>query len=146
MKTKIYVASKMFYAQLWRGQRELGYNIISTWIDEAGVGQTKDFGDLAVRCIREASEADVLIVFGLKDEVLKGALAEVGAALAFGRKVLITKIGTEEAYNSSISSSTIITNHPNVRFMKSLEEAFNYIKKKEEEDESRAKEGSHVDS
>ena len=132
MKTEIYVASKTLYAPMWRELREQGYNIISTWIDEARVGQTKSFADLAVRCIKEASEADITIVFALEDEILKGTLAEIGAALASGKQVLVAKIEAEEKYNRMIATSTIIPNHPHVLFVRSLEEALKYVKEKEQ--------------
>ena len=87
IRPTVYVASKTYYARLWRNYRELGWNIISTWIDEAEVGQTKDFTDLWSRCVSEASRADILILYHTEGDVLKGALVEVGAALASGKEV-----------------------------------------------------------
>ena len=41
----IYVASRVSRAEMWRGYRdEGGVPIVSTWIDEAGDGETDDFG------------------------------------------------------------------------------------------------------
>lgn len=37
-KLKIYVASKTRHAAKWKALINKGYNIISTWIDEAGPG------------------------------------------------------------------------------------------------------------
>lgn len=83
----IYVASKTKHALMWRQFRDAGYPIVSTWIDEAGVGETKCFADLWVRCINEASNCQALVLYREPDEVLKGAWTKMGAALTAGRPV-----------------------------------------------------------
>jgi hypothetical protein len=83
---RIYIASKTIHASKWTRLRDRGYNIISTWIDEIGEGQS-DYQELSVRCIREIRQSDFLILYCEKDEVLKGANVEAGAALAFGLEV-----------------------------------------------------------
>jgi hypothetical protein len=88
MRRGIYVASKTAHAALWRDLRSKGMPIVSTWIDEAGVGESADLADLARRCIEEASGAAVLVVYCEAGEVLKGAWVEIGAALAHGVPVL----------------------------------------------------------
>ena len=86
--TGIYMASKTVHAPRWRRLRdETGLPIISTWIDEAGKGETACFTDLWRRCVDEASSADAVIVYREPGEVLKGAFVEVGAALAVGTEV-----------------------------------------------------------
>lgn len=80
--TKIYIASKTVHAAKWRELRNDDVQIISTWIDEAGPGETKSFSDLWFRCVKEASEADATIIYREPGEILKGAFIEVGAALA----------------------------------------------------------------
>lgn len=80
----IYFASKTKHAARWRALREGGVPVISTWIDEAGVGQTSDWQDLWSRCLREASTAAALVMYVEPGEVHKGSLAEVGAALLAG--------------------------------------------------------------
>ena len=92
-ESRIYIASKTKHADKWCGLRDEGYPINSTWIDEAGVGETSDFTDLWMRCIREASGADALIVYRERDEVLKGAFVEVGAALSNGVRVYAVGCG-----------------------------------------------------
>ena len=82
-----YIASKTAHAARWKALRAAGVPIISTWIDEAGVGESSDLGDLWRRCIGEAAGATCLVVYREPGEVLKGAFVEVGAALAAGRKV-----------------------------------------------------------
>lgn len=87
MKT-VYVASKVRHAPRWRALRAAGrVRVVSTWIDEAGPGQTEDFPDLWRRCVAEAAAADATVVYGEPGETLKGALVEVGAALAAGKPV-----------------------------------------------------------
>jgi hypothetical protein len=91
----IYIASKTKHASRWRYLRDkIGEPIISTWIDEAGEGESADLDDLWCRCIRESASAALLIVYREHDEVLKGGWIELGAALASG--VPVYAIGLEE--------------------------------------------------
>jgi hypothetical protein len=83
------MASKTKHADKWRRLRECGAGIISTWIDEAGVGETTDWADLWSRCIGEASAADFTILYYEEGEELKGARVEAGAALAAGKTVIV---------------------------------------------------------
>lgn len=113
----IYVASRVKHADMWRDIRRAGRRIISTWIDEAGVGQTVDFSNLWERCIREASLADVTIVYREdQQEILKGAYLEVGAALSADRSVFA--VGFEGAN---------FMKHPNVEFCGSIDDALKRI-------------------
>ena len=84
---KIYVSSKVKHALMWKGYRNQGFDIISTWIDEAEPGQSNDYADLAKRCIDEIKECDILLLYCEEGEILKGALIEVGAALALNKIV-----------------------------------------------------------
>lgn len=90
----IYMASKTAHAPRWRELRANGAPIISTWIDEAGKGETACFADLWRRCVDEAATATALIVYREPGEVLKGAFVEVGAALSMG--VPIYAVGCDE--------------------------------------------------
>ena len=96
MNERIYISSKMYWAPEWRELRHAGWPIISTWIDEAGVGETASFSDLWNRCINEASSATGLILVGMQGDTLKGALIEVGAALAANIPVAMVMIGGAE--------------------------------------------------
>jgi hypothetical protein len=90
----VYIASKTKHADRWRFLRDkVGLPIISTWIDEAGAGESHDLSDLWDRCIREASTAQHLILYREPDEVLKGGWIELGAALASGVTVFAVGIG-----------------------------------------------------
>lgn len=91
----IYIASKVKHADRWRTLRDdYGDPIISTWIDEAGVGESASLEDLWRRCVHEASTAAALIIYCEPDEVLKGAWVELGAALASG--VPVFAVGIEK--------------------------------------------------
>jgi hypothetical protein len=85
--SKIYVASKVKRANYWKQLRSYGWCIISTWIDEAGEGQTVDVSELSKRCIDEIRNCDYLLLYAEADDDLCGALIEAGAALAFGKPV-----------------------------------------------------------
>lgn len=79
----VYTASKTRHAPMWRQLRAQGTRVISTWIDEAEQGQTQDFEDLWIRCVYEASTADVLLAYRQdSEEILKGAFVEIGCALS----------------------------------------------------------------
>lgn len=80
----VYIASKVRHASKWLALRAAGVPIVSTWIDEAGDYATLDWPDLWRRCITEASNAAACIVYVEPGDVLKGALLEMGAAMASG--------------------------------------------------------------
>lgn len=88
----VYVASKAKYGPEWLALRAAGYPVLSTWINESGEGQTSDWPDLWSRCISEASRAAALVLICRPGDTLKGAWAEVGAALANGRRVFAVGI------------------------------------------------------
>jgi hypothetical protein len=102
--TKIYTASKVKHAPMWRDLRSRGAEIVSTWIDEAGEGETADYADLSLRCLAEVVRADCVILYCEPGDVLKGALIEVGAALAVSRPVFC--VGECE------SLSRVFSRHP----------------------------------
>lgn len=85
----IYIASRSRHAARWRTLRDhAGLPILSTWIDRvAGVGHD-EWNDLWQCCLEEASLAHTLILFAEDGDILRGALLEVGAALALGRRVI----------------------------------------------------------
>lgn len=119
---KIYGASKTRHAQMWIDLKSEGYDIISTWIYEAGKGESSDLRDLICRCIREASTCDWLILYVEPGDMLKCALVEVGAALAHDKQVII--LGECE----SVNSETIFA-HPNVwKCTGGIYEALNHIR------------------
>jgi hypothetical protein len=92
---QVYIASKTKHAEMWKNLKAKlaagqSFEINSTWIDEAGPGQSPDLADLAGRCIDEACAANLVIVYYEEgDSFMKGALVEMGAALALGRWVCL---------------------------------------------------------
>ena len=109
----IYVASKTRHAQMWLDFRKDGFPISSTWIDEAEVGKTSDWSDLWVRCVKEAAQSAALVLYAEAGDLMKGALVEVGAALAMSRPV----------YAVGAPSNSSWFNHPLVTICSNIEEA-----------------------
>ncbi len=91
----IYTASKTRHAPLWQHLRAVGWPITSTWIDEAGTGQTSDFNNLWERCLKESAECEVFLLYREDEDVLKGAWIELGAALT-GRCQRILGVGIQD--------------------------------------------------
>jgi hypothetical protein len=89
----IYVASRASIPErsaMWREYRLHGYDIISTWIDEAGEGETQSYEDLWSRIVREIYDCEYFILYAEESDFpLKGALIEAGMALGLGRNVIV---------------------------------------------------------
>lgn len=92
-QTTIYTASKTTHAAKWRELRDQGARVIATWIDDVvdkrphAEGGAIDHADLWLRCVAEARAASWTLLYAEPGEVLKGALVELGAALANHRRV-----------------------------------------------------------
>lgn len=94
----IYIASRASIparAAQWRLLRDIkGWHIVSSWIDEDEAGATADFSELWLRIEAEIKQSERLILYVEPDDFpLKGALVEVGIALAAGVKVLVVAPG-----------------------------------------------------
>lgn len=113
----IYPASKTIHAALWRKLRET-LPIRATWIDQAEPGQAPDMGQLWVACVREAVQSKALFLYVGPGDVLKGALVEVGAALAAGVRIYVV---------GKVQHSW--TSHPLVSLCSSLDDAIAKIKR-----------------
>lgn len=86
----VYVASRVRHARMWQQFRRDGVIIASSWIDEAGEGETGDFGELWARIEREIRSSRALVLYAQENDFpLKGALVEVGMALAVGVPVFV---------------------------------------------------------
>lgn len=124
---KIYIASRASIparAAMWRSWRDAGVEIVSTWIDEDGDGQTADFGELWHRISCEIASADRLVLYVEPDDLpLKGALVEVGMALAMGLPVFVVTPGIEMEPRSMRPIGSWIA-HPMVRHVRDIHEAF----------------------
>lgn len=90
---RVYVASRASVPErpaMWQALRSRGANIVSSWIDESGEGDTACFTELWTRIEREIVSADRLVLYAeSSDFPLKGALVEVGMAIALGKPVFI---------------------------------------------------------
>lgn len=86
---KIYVASKTKYADTWKQLREQGLGIISSWIDEAGQGETVNPAVSFLRFCREVKDSSLFVLFAMKEDVMKGAYIELGIAIAEEIPVII---------------------------------------------------------
>jgi hypothetical protein len=95
----IYVASRASIPErgrMWRQLRSGGWPIISSWIDEDGEGATDSFADLWQRIEFEVAASCGLILYVEPSDLpLKGALVEVGMALAAGKRVFAVLPGIE---------------------------------------------------
>lgn len=85
----LYVASKAKHGAMWKALRASGVPIVSTWIDEFGEGETASWSDSWSRFVQEASSARAVIFYCEAGEVHKGALVEIGCALAAGRPIFV---------------------------------------------------------
>jgi hypothetical protein len=110
----VYVASRTKHAAEWRGLRANGVPIVSTWIDEAGPGESPDLVDLWRRCEREVRNAACVVL--LYDEGMEGALVEAGIAIASGVPVFV--VGEPKR--------TGFKNHPGVLHADTLDDAFGF--------------------
>jgi hypothetical protein len=119
----IYIASKTKHAAKWLALRDKGVNIISTWIDEAGEGQTTDMPDLCSRCIHEAEVCNAMIVYAEDGDILKGALVELGVALAVTGKPIFF-------VGPVLRDGSVFTHHPSVSSIQTVEEAIELIESK----------------
>lgn len=89
----IYVASRASVADrpaMWRELRTQGWSINSSWIDEAGEGETACMSELWQRIENEIRQSvGVLLFVRPEDFPLKGALVECGIALGMGKPVAL---------------------------------------------------------
>lgn len=119
----IYVASRTHHAKFWREYRAQGFNITSSWIDESGEGETADMGELWTRIVREVGASkSVLIYVNGADFPLKGALIEVGAAIALGKRIILCAPGVVFEKRSCRPIGSWI-NHPLVARVDHIAEA-----------------------
>ena len=125
-KPRIYAASRASVPErpaMWRKWRDAGHAIVSTWIDEAGEGQTADLGELWQRIQAEISSADRLVLYVEESDFpLKGALVEVGMALGMGKEVWIVSPGVE-LEPRSLRPIGSWAKHPRVHFCTDMHDA-----------------------
>lgn len=123
----VYIASRASIparAAQWRLLRDLlGWHIVSSWIDEAGEGDTANFTELWVRIETEIKQSERLILYVEADDFpLKGALVEVGIALAAGVPVYVVAPGVVIEGRSRRPIGSWI-DHPLVKLVPNMEVA-----------------------
>jgi len=123
----IYIASRASLparAARWKHLRDVeGCHIISSWIDEAGEGETDDFGELWVRIEAEVKSAERVIVYAEPDDFpLKGAYVEAGIAISAGVPIFVVTPGVEIEPRSCRPIGSWIS-HPLVNVVPSIEAA-----------------------
>lgn len=117
-RSSIYFASKTRHAQRWVALRATGLEISSTWIDEAGKGQSISWSDLWGRTFSEIKQSKALVFYGEEGEVQEGTLVEIGAAIASG--IPVFWVGPEV---STVRRSDVVT------VCETVEEAVGYAKR-----------------
>lgn len=127
---KIYVASRASVPErpaMWRELREQGWPINSTWIDEAGEGESSDFVELWDRIQHEIANAHGVILYAKSDDFpLKGAYIECGIALGQGKPVaVVLPDGLTDLRSCKPVGSWV--KHPLVSVHEDLETAFERI-------------------
>jgi hypothetical protein len=113
----VYCASKSRHAPWWQALRACGLDLRASWVDAEfnHTGAEPDNDEWRhhwVTCIREASEADIMLVYARADERQMGALCELGAGLAAGAWVYLVS-----------DSAWSIGHHPRVRVFPDLQSA-----------------------
>lgn len=122
-----YIASRASLPErsaAWRRLRDVdGWKITSSWIDEAGAGETPDPGPLWTRIEAEIARSELLILYVEPDDFpLKGALIEVGMAIAHRIPIRVVAPGVvlDPASFRPLGSWV---RHPLVTFRDTMEEA-----------------------
>lgn len=117
-----YVASKTRHAEMWKRLRARGLSVVSTWIDEAGEGETWDYTELWTRIEREVKSADAVLFYADGDDSgWKGVYIEAGVAIGNGIPVYMILDGIElEGITFRPVGSWI--KHPLVKQVKSIAE------------------------
>ena len=89
--SRVYVASKAKHGSMWIAMRDSqDVNIISSWIDLYEPGDIQDWRQFWLRCVAEVRSADYLLAAHFEDDgAWKGALVEIGVALALDTPVLL---------------------------------------------------------
>jgi hypothetical protein len=123
----VYVASRASLPDrpaMWRELRDKGWRISFTWIDEAGVGQTKSYLDLWTRIQLKINNSDGLILYAERDDFpLKGALIEVGMAPGMRKPVAVVLAGQLELEPRSMRPVGSWLHHRNCEIFRTVEQA-----------------------
>ena len=110
MSDAIYIASRASIPErsaMWRQFRDSGIDITSSWIDEAGAGETADFGELWARIMNEIAlvaskrqraptNEDLSRKFGINASMVIGKLCRDGhlRSEVYGRNYRVLELKT----------------------------------------------------
>lgn len=123
---RIYVASRASIPErsaMWRQLRADGVNIVSSWIDEAGSGETANLSEHWQNICKEIISSERLILYVQEtDFPLKGAFVEVGIALGHSIPVCVVTPDCNFSTPSYRPIGSWIT-HPLVRVMRNMQQA-----------------------
>lgn len=123
---KIYGASRASLPEkaiMWKSLRQEGALVVSSWIDESGPGETQDLSALWRRIESEIRDCDKLVLFVQEGDLpLKGALVEVGMALALGKPVIVVIRGITLA-DRDLKPLGSWAKHPKVSFCSDIRKA-----------------------
>lgn len=103
---RVYPSSKVKHAPMWRKfQQEVPHVFFNArWIKRAEKEsdlKNDDFRDLWKECQQDIQDSDVLLVYAEDGDHLKGALVEVGMALASNVNVLlVTSVEDKHVYGT----------------------------------------------
>lgn len=127
----VYVASRASLPErpaYWRRLREEGYQITSSWIDEAPAPPLR-MGELWQKMEQEiAGSVGVLLYAETEDFPLKGALIECGMALGMGKPVALVLPGVEIQMPSFRPLGSWAC-HPRVQQFDSVEAAYQWLRR-----------------
>lgn len=120
-KPTIYTASKIWHAEKWQALRDkFGFRVIATWIDVpcgtpedptgAKLLSDSEKSKLWVACSHETATAEMTVVYAEEGDEMRGALVELGAALACNHPVYL--IGDCASFRVAGHSDVAFTKHP----------------------------------
>jgi nucleoside 2-deoxyribosyltransferase len=127
-RPKVYTASKISYASLWRQLRNEEWkhlDFTARWIDiedlelEERISGPAEYVHFWTIDIQDVRRSDFVLIYARPGDLLKGALVEVGAALALGKIVL--SVGIDPSHTWSY--------HPCVVRLDTLSQANDFLKR-----------------
>ena len=121
-KRKVYPASKARFHPMWAALKAAGVPISGSWPWwERNISKSeptnKDWAEHSQRCLREAAECDILILYVEPEDRNFGSLLETGAALGANKTV----------YLVAPEPWPFLSNHPRVHAFDTLESAVRAI-------------------
>lgn len=128
---KIYTASRFTKGNIWLQilkDKDFKHVFNARWLRHFEIG-TKETPERAqvfwVENLEDIADADMVLYFAEEDDLMGGALIEVGAALAYGKPVMV--VGSNRSHRSWVY-------HPLIRQCDSLDEAMEIINGEDGED------------